>query len=270
MNAGLCQTIVGLWNVNPVSDWWESLRGAFKGSPDCSAPPGSVKLPPPRTGGGHSDRGPSVACLSSSPEPSRSCSCWDSPGELLSQTTVGLSHTVTQYSQGKAFEKEWGWGGGVISCTNCTTLLRSWGTWVPAVPEQGPPLSPSPSWGLCRRPGWQTELLSGASRVSITWNVKQNIRGRLTCLCERRRVWKSPWKTRRCVTSENKLGFYPRELVSRAGLLVATLSSRKFDSVLHNKTKESEAFFLVAEKVYATQLCPGIQTSNLQITNPIP
>lgn len=111
MNAGLCQTIVGLWNVNPVSDWWESLRGAFKGSPDCSAPPGSVK-PPPRTGGGRSDRGPSRACLSSSPEPSRSCSCWDSPGEMLSQTTVGLSHTVTQYSQGKAFEKEWGWGGG--------------------------------------------------------------------------------------------------------------------------------------------------------------
>lgn len=171
---------------------------------------------------------------------------------------------------GKSLWEGVGLGGEVISCTNCTTLLRSWGTWVPAVPEQGPPLSPSPSWGLCRRPGWQTELLSGASHVSITWNVKQNIRGRLTCLCERRRVWKSPWKTRRCVTSENKLGFYPRELVSRAGLLVATLSSRKFDSVLHNKTKESEAFFLVAEKVYATQLCPGIQTSNLQITNPIP
>lgn len=97
------------------------------------------------------------------------------PSDTLSKTTVELSHTVTQYSQGKAFER------GIVSST--TTPLCC------AAPEEARFLllqlnraSSAPAGARAACWGRQAELLNGASHVSITWSIKQHVRGRLTCL----------------------------------------------------------------------------------------
>lgn len=73
------------------------------------------------------------------------------PRDMLSKTTVELSHTVTQYSQGKAFER------GIVSSTTAPLCC--------AAPEEagflqlqlnrGPPLSLSSTRGPCRLLGRQ-------------------------------------------------------------------------------------------------------------------
>lgn len=104
--------------------------------------------------------------------PTRTC-----PRDTMSKTTAGLSHTVTQYSQGKAFES------GIVSST--TTPLCC------AAPEEANFLQlqlnrglslPVLQQGPVQAAGETSKAAQWSLWVSITWNIKQHIRGRLTCL----------------------------------------------------------------------------------------
>lgn len=132
---------------------------------------------------------------------------------------------------------------------NYTTLLcRSGGSQLPAAPAEQGPLSlslPVLQQGPVQAAGETSKAAQWSLWVSITWNIKQHIRGRLTCLFDfgGQKDFKGR-KKYKCEKSEKRF-IYPRGFGREAGSFVAwkiylnhNSSPRKSNSLLHNAAKQ--------------------------------
>lgn len=257
MNAVLCVTIVKQWNVKHASYWREAVYSCLKGPPIYHLPsfiPTLVTWGEGRGGatapaGGQCSAGCErvVMVVRRGTEARRSWVPTQTHPERLGflflfKAAAELSDTVTQYSQRKAFER------GIVSST--TTPLCC------ATPEEagllqfqlnrGPTLS-TPAGACAGCWGGQAELLNGASHVSITWNIKQCLRGWLTCLFDfggQRDFWlkSKMWK------QWEKTWFIPEDVWGKLGhlssvwpIFITIYLAVGFSSWLHNAVWQYQA-----------------------------